>query len=161
MASSPILSNAPGDGEDGVGRALPISCFLSHVEDSVRGLIDHTCELRYMSVLGGGVGGPGEGRAAAPPPAGTVLCVHACMRACVRECAQACACVRAYCVRACTLKIVIEEMVHIFHERKEITDECKSTVTHWRAGDYKGAGTAVGEITGIILGGLEDNIKIE
>ena len=52
------------------------------------------------------------------------------------------------------IKIIIEDMVHIFHERKEITDECKSTVTHWRAGDYKGSGTAVGDIVGIILGGM-------
>ena len=53
------------------------------------------------------------------------------------------------------IKIIIDDIVHIFHDRNEITDECKSTVTHWRAGDYKGAGTAVGEIVGIIIGGVE------
>jgi len=52
------------------------------------------------------------------------------------------------------IKIVIEDIVHIFHERKEITDECKSTVTHWRAGDFKGSGSAVGDIVGIIIGEL-------
>lgn len=50
MFSSPILSNAGKSG-------LPISCFLSYVSDSVEGLIEHTEELRWMSVLGGGVGG--------------------------------------------------------------------------------------------------------
>jgi len=50
MFSSPILSNAEGQG-------MPISCFLTYVPDSVEGLISHTEELRWMSVLGGGVGG--------------------------------------------------------------------------------------------------------
>lgn len=50
MFSSPILSNAGGKG-------MPISCFLTFVPDSVRGLISHTEELRMMSVMGGGVGG--------------------------------------------------------------------------------------------------------
>ena len=38
-------------------RALPISCFLSYVPDSLDGLIDHSAELRWLSVKGGGVGG--------------------------------------------------------------------------------------------------------
>jgi ribonucleoside-diphosphate reductase alpha chain len=50
MFSSPILSNSDGKG-------LPISCFLTFVPDSVEGLISHTDELRWMSVMGGGVGG--------------------------------------------------------------------------------------------------------
>ena len=50
MFSSPILSNADSSG-------LPISCFLSYVPDTVEGLIKHSEELRYMSVMGGGVGG--------------------------------------------------------------------------------------------------------
>ena len=50
MFSSPILSNAGTSG-------MPISCFLSYVDDSVEGLIEHTEELRWMSVMGGGVGG--------------------------------------------------------------------------------------------------------
>jgi ribonucleoside-diphosphate reductase alpha chain len=33
------------------------NCFLLHIEDSLEGLIDHTSELRWLSVLGGGVGG--------------------------------------------------------------------------------------------------------
>jgi ribonucleoside-diphosphate reductase alpha chain len=55
MYSSPILSNARLDGDKKAG--LPISCFLSFVDDSLEGLIDHSNELRWMSVLGGGVGG--------------------------------------------------------------------------------------------------------
>jgi len=55
MYSSPILSNStlPSDKI----KAMPISCFLSYVPDSVNGLIDHTSELRMLSVKGGGVGG--------------------------------------------------------------------------------------------------------
>lgn len=50
MFSSPILSNAENNG-------MPISCFLTYVPDTVEGLIEHTEELRWMSVMGGGVGG--------------------------------------------------------------------------------------------------------
>ena len=53
------------------------------------------------------------------------------------------------------LQVVIDDIVHVYHERTEISDDCKSTATHWRAGDFKGAGSAVGDIVGIILGGLE------
>ena len=55
MFSSPILSNAPLP--DQKVKALPISCFLTYVPDSLDGLIDHTSELRWLSVKGGGVGG--------------------------------------------------------------------------------------------------------
>ena len=55
MFSSPILSNAPKSGER--SRGLPISCFLTYVDDSLEGLISHSDELRWMSVKGGGVGG--------------------------------------------------------------------------------------------------------
>lgn len=55
MFSSPILSNAPRPNESSLG--LPISCFLTYVDDSLEGLISHTDELRWMSVKGGGVGG--------------------------------------------------------------------------------------------------------
>ena len=50
MFSSPILSNANKNG-------MPISCFLSYVPDTLEGLIKHSEELRWMSVMGGGVGG--------------------------------------------------------------------------------------------------------
>lgn len=50
MFSSPILSNAESSG-------MPISCFLTYVPDTIEGLIEHTEELRWMSVMGGGVGG--------------------------------------------------------------------------------------------------------
>jgi ribonucleoside-diphosphate reductase alpha chain len=56
MYSSPILSNAPHpNGTNNKG--LPISCFLTYVDDSLEGLMEHSEELRWMSVKGGGVGG--------------------------------------------------------------------------------------------------------
>ena len=55
MYSSPVLSNAPMPNK--TPKALPISCFLTYVPDSLEGLIDHTSELRWLSVKGGGVGG--------------------------------------------------------------------------------------------------------
>lgn len=55
MFASPVLSNAPLSGEP--AKSLPISCFLSYVPDSLDGLIDHTTELRWLSVKGGGIGG--------------------------------------------------------------------------------------------------------
>lgn len=55
MFASPLLSNAPAPGEP--WKALPVSCFLTYVPDTVQGLLDHTTELRWLSILGGGVGG--------------------------------------------------------------------------------------------------------
>ena len=55
MFASPVLSNAPKP--NAKVKALPISCFLSYVPDTLEGLIDHTSELRWLSVKGGGVGG--------------------------------------------------------------------------------------------------------
>jgi ribonucleoside-diphosphate reductase alpha chain len=55
MFSSPVLSNAILKGED--VKSLPISCFLTYVPDTLEGLIDHSAELRWLSVKGGGVGG--------------------------------------------------------------------------------------------------------
>lgn len=55
MFASPVLSNAPNGVANDKG--LPISCFLTYVPDTLDGLIDHSSELRWLSVLGGGVGG--------------------------------------------------------------------------------------------------------
>ena len=55
MFASPVLSNAPLPKEK--VKALPISCFLAYVPDSLEGLIDHSAELRWLSEKGGGVGG--------------------------------------------------------------------------------------------------------
>ena len=55
MFASPVLSNAPD--VDGKAKGMPISCFLTYVPDTVQGLIDHSSELRWLSVMGGGVGG--------------------------------------------------------------------------------------------------------
>jgi len=55
MFASPVLSNAPQEGKK--TRGLPISCFLTYVPDTLEGLIEHSSELRWLSVMGGGVGG--------------------------------------------------------------------------------------------------------
>jgi len=55
MYASPVLSNAPDVGKK--SKAMPISCFLTYVPDTLEGLIEHTAELRWLSVMGGGVGG--------------------------------------------------------------------------------------------------------
>jgi ribonucleoside-diphosphate reductase alpha chain len=53
--STPVLSNAPLKGEKPKG--LPISCYASYVNDNLESLIDHTAEVRWLAVKGGGVGG--------------------------------------------------------------------------------------------------------
>lgn len=55
MYSSPVLSNAPKSGQPFKG--LPISCFLTYVDDSLTSLISHNAEVAWLSVKGGGVGG--------------------------------------------------------------------------------------------------------
>jgi len=55
MFASPVLSNAPNGVKKDKG--LPISCFLTYVPDTINGLIDHSSELRWLSIFGGGVGG--------------------------------------------------------------------------------------------------------
>ena len=55
MFASPVLSNAPNGKTESKG--LPISCFLTYVPDTLEGLIEHSSELRWLSVMGGGVGG--------------------------------------------------------------------------------------------------------
>lgn len=70
--SSPVLSNAyrgewvEEDWYDGwpaqtawhgeTGRALPISCFLSYVPDTIEGQMEAAKELAALSIAGGGVG---------------------------------------------------------------------------------------------------------
>ena len=55
MFASPVLSNAPAEGEQPKG--LPISCFLTYVGDNLPSLVDHNAEVSWLSVKGGGVGG--------------------------------------------------------------------------------------------------------
>ena len=55
MFASPVLSNAPNGKK--VDKGLPISCFLTYVPDTIPGLIGHSSELRWLSIMGGGVGG--------------------------------------------------------------------------------------------------------
>lgn len=59
------------------------------------------------------------------------------------------------------IKVVIDDFVHIWHERKEITEDCKTTSADWRAGDFEGAGRAVGNITAIIISGLKEPALVE
>lgn len=61
MFASPVLSNAPevetlSPLKFKKTKGMPISCFLTHVDDSIEGLLEHTTEERWLSVLGGGVG---------------------------------------------------------------------------------------------------------
>jgi ribonucleoside-diphosphate reductase alpha chain len=55
MFASPVLSNAPLPNEKPKG--LPISCFLTYVDDTLDSLIEHNAEVAWLSVKGGGVGG--------------------------------------------------------------------------------------------------------
>jgi|TARA_R110000822_G_scaffold25827_14_gene78182 ribonucleoside-diphosphate reductase alpha chain len=55
LFASPVLSNAPNGEKNAKG--LPISCFLTYVPDTIEGLIEHSSELRWLSIFGGGVGG--------------------------------------------------------------------------------------------------------
>ena len=55
MFSSPVLSNAPD--ADSSPKGLPISCFLTYVDDTLDSLIEHNAEVAWLSVKGGGVGG--------------------------------------------------------------------------------------------------------
>lgn len=48
--STPILSFGRSK------RGLPISCFLSYLDDSAEGLVDTLSEVNWLSMLGGGVG---------------------------------------------------------------------------------------------------------
>lgn len=73
MYASPVLSNAeviswPDFGKDGFDKAaewleqnvktdcLPISCFLSKIPDTRKGLVDTRAEVSWLSMNGGGVG---------------------------------------------------------------------------------------------------------
>lgn len=55
MFASPVLSNAPVPGKQ--VKSLPISCYLTYMSDSLEGIIDHSSEVRWLTVKGGGVGG--------------------------------------------------------------------------------------------------------
>lgn len=55
MFSSPALSNAVYP--DQKIKGMPIACFVTDVDDSIKGLNNHTAEYRNLSIIGGGVGG--------------------------------------------------------------------------------------------------------
>ena len=54
MFASPVLSNSVLPGEK--AKAMPISCFLLDIQDNLDSIIDHSTEVRWLSVKGGGVG---------------------------------------------------------------------------------------------------------
>lgn len=50
MPATPVLTNL------GTDRGLPISCFLNHVTDSLKGIIGTYAESAWMGARGGGIG---------------------------------------------------------------------------------------------------------
>lgn len=76
MFASPVLSNAPRlDGKK--TRGLPISCFGGYVDDHISGLVEHSSELRWLSILGGGVGGHwGSIRSVSDTAPGPIVFLH-------------------------------------------------------------------------------------
>ena len=98
-----------------------------------------------------------------------VICAAVCGRAigeCVKEAAELAARISTA-AKALSgnvlaiIKVVVDEFVHIWQDRKEITDDCKTTAADWRAGDFEGAGAAVGNITKIIIDGLQAEVEVE
>ena len=54
MFASPVLSNSVLPGAQ--PKAMPISCFLLDVGDNLESIIEHSTEVRWLSVKGGGIG---------------------------------------------------------------------------------------------------------
>ena len=54
MFASPVLSNSVLPGLK--PKAMPISCFLLDIQDNLESIIDHSTEVRWLSVKGGGIG---------------------------------------------------------------------------------------------------------
>merc|ERR1711879_830930 len=52
------------------------------------------------------------------------------------------------------IKVTVDEGIHVWHDRKDISQDCKALVSDWRAADYLGSGKALGMITGELLSGL-------
>jgi len=52
------------------------------------------------------------------------------------------------------IKVIVQDAVHVWKDRAEITADCKAVTTDWNGQDFKGAGKAVGDIVGIIANGL-------
>lgn len=61
----------------GKNKIVVHNCFLGYVPDSIQGLIDHTGEARWLSILGGGVGGHWRGvRGVTDKSPGTIPFIH-------------------------------------------------------------------------------------
>lgn len=58
------------------------------------------------------------------------------------------------------IKVIVNEGLHIFHGRKEITGDCKAVSADWDAGDFEGSGKALGDVVGVLLGGIIVNTEV-
>ncbi|KAL1529437.1 hypothetical protein AB1Y20_000385 [Prymnesium parvum] len=57
------------------------------------------------------------------------------------------------------VKIVLEDAVRIFHDRKELTTDCKSVSADWKANDFEGSGEALGMVVGIIISDIDSVVE--
>lgn len=55
------------------------------------------------------------------------------------------------------IEVIIKELMTILAHKDDITADCKSLPTDWDNGDWQSAGADVGDIVGILIGGLESN----
>jgi len=55
------------------------------------------------------------------------------------------------------IKVVVEAALHIFHDRAEISTDCKTVAADWRANDFQGSGEALGEVIGVLISDLATN----
>jgi hypothetical protein len=54
------------------------------------------------------------------------------------------------------ISVVIEGVIKIIRQGREITENIKGIVTEWRAGDFKGSGEDAGTVVGIFLNTIQD-----
>ena len=71
MPSSPILSNSPATHEERLN-AMPISCFVLDLPDTVKGQLEANQEIAALSVAGGGLGLVNEIRAVSKKAPGPI-----------------------------------------------------------------------------------------
>jgi len=59
------------------------------------------------------------------------------------------------------IKVAVKEALHIFHDRKDLTGDCKAVAADWRAGDFQGSGFALGDIVGVLIGGVIERAHLQ
>jgi len=57
------------------------------------------------------------------------------------------------------IKVLVEDALRIFHDRKEITQDCKTMSADWKAGDFQGSGEALGEVVGVIISDIDTSVE--